>query len=118
MKGLKYSIIYAVLRPEISERVSIGMIIVDGEKIDVRYSRQKLNAIKLLFPDEEHRFISRVVTSMKKNQTVKSMDAINYLTRYSNNLITVSPLQTIDVEATDSYKDKLFRNYVYNRCVA
>lgn len=114
MKGFKYSIIYAVLRPEISERVSVGMIIVDGDKIVVRYSRQKLNAIKTLFPEKEHRFISRVVTSMQRNQTVNSTDAINYLTRYSNNLIAISPLKSIDIEATETCKDKLFRNYVYS----
>ena len=33
---MRYSIIYAVIRPEISERISVGLIIVDGE-VDVRY---------------------------------------------------------------------------------
>ena len=37
MNDLKYSIIYAVIRPEILEQVSVGMVIVDGEQIDVRY---------------------------------------------------------------------------------
>ena len=35
---MRYSIIYAVIRPEISERISVGLIIVDGDKVDVRYS--------------------------------------------------------------------------------
>lgn len=108
---LRYSIIYAVIRPEISERLSVGLIIVDGDKIDVRYSRQKLNALQALFSEKEYKFVARVVTSM--NQTVNTTDAINYLARYSNNLIAVSPLQTIDIEPTKSSKERLFKNYVY-----
>ena len=42
---MRYSIIYAVIRPEISERISVGLIIVDGDKVDVRYSQQKLDAL-------------------------------------------------------------------------
>ena len=113
MNYLKYSIIYAVIRPEISERLSVGLIIVDGENVDVLYSREKLNALKALFSEKECKFISRVVSSMKKNQTVNSTEAINYLTRYSNNLIAVSPLQTIDIQPTESSKKRLYRNYVY-----
>ena len=64
---MRYSIIYAVIRPEISERISVGLIIVDGDKVDVRYS---------------------------------------------NNLIAVSPLQTIDIEPTEQSKNRLFRNYI------
>ncbi len=47
---MKYSIIYAVIRPEISERVSLGLIFVDGDKVDVRYSQQKLEAVRSLSP--------------------------------------------------------------------
>lgn len=110
----KYSIIYAVIRPEISERLSVGLIIVDGDNVDVLYSREKLKALKLLFSEKECKFISRVVSSMKKDQTVNSTEAINYLTRYSNNLIAVSPLQQIDVAPTKLNKDRLYKNYVYS----
>jgi hypothetical protein len=114
MNYFKYSIIYAVIRPEISERLSVGLIIVDGDNVDVLYSREKLKALKLLFSEKECKFISRVVSSMKKDQTVNSTEAINYLTRYSNNLIAVSPLQQIDVAPTKLNKDRLYKNYVYS----
>ena len=114
MNYFKYSIIYAVIRPEISERLSVGLIIVDGDNVDVLYSREKLKALKLLFSEKECKFISRVVSSMKKDQTVNSTEAINYLTRYSNNLIAVSPLHQIDVAPTKLNKDRLYKNYVYS----
>lgn len=114
MNYLKYSIIYAVIRPEISERLSVGLIVVDGDNVDVFYSREKLNALKALFSEKEYKFISRVVSSMKKNQTVNSTEAIDYLTRYSNNLIAVSPLQKIDIAPTKPNKERLYKNYVYS----
>lgn len=114
MNNLKYSIIYAVIRSEISEQLSVGLIIVDGQQLEVRYSQKKLNALKPLFSDKEYRFVSRVITSLKRNQSINSVDAVNYLTRYSNNLIAVSPLKTIDVTSTEQNKDWLFRNYVYD----
>lgn len=49
MNNLRYSIIYAVIRPEIAECISVGLIFVDGNKIDVRYSQQKLDALSGLF---------------------------------------------------------------------
>ena len=114
MNNMRYSIIYAVIRPEISEQVSVGLIIVDGNKVDVRYSRQKLNALQGLFPEKEYKFVSRVVRQMKRNGKVNTVEDVNYLTRYSNNLIAFSPLQNIDVAPTEQSKDWLFRNYVYD----
>lgn len=114
MSNLKYSIIYAVIRPEISEKISVGLIIVDGDQIDVRYSRQKLNALQWLFPEIEYRFVSRVVSQMKRKKRITTVEEVNYLSRYSNNLIAFSPLQSIDVAPTEKSKEWLFKNYVYD----
>lgn len=113
MKSFKYSIIYAVLRPEISEQISVGMITVVGEKINIRFSSQKLKALQHLFPQKEYEFVTSVVSQMKRKNRVNSVDTINYLTRYSNNLIAFSPLQVIDIEPTESSQKRLFRNYIY-----
>ena len=112
---MKYSIIYAVIRPEISEQLSVGLIIVDGDKVHVRYSQKKLDVLKSLFPEKEHRFVSRVIGSLSKNRSISSADAVNYLSRYSNNLIAVSPLQSIDITPSEQNKEWLYRNYVYGK---
>lgn len=114
MENLRYSIIYAVIRPEIAEQLSVGLIIVDGESTDVRVSKNKLKVLEGLFPANEHRFISRVINSLRKNGSIDSAKAVDYLSRYSNNLIAVSPLQCIDIEPTKKNKEWLYRNYVYN----
>ena len=114
MSNLKYSIIYAVIRPEISEQVSVGLIIVDGEQTDVRYSSQKLDALQGSLPEKEYLFVSRVVSQLGNNKRANSVDDVNYLTRYSNILTTFSPLQSFDVVPPEESKDLLFRNYVYD----
>lgn len=115
MNSLRYSIIYALIRPEISEQLSIGLIIVDNQGIEVRYSQKKLSLLQGVFSEKEYRFVSKVINSLQRNQSVNSVEAVNYLTRYSNNLIAVSPLQTIDIEPSEQSKNWLFRNYVYDR---
>lgn len=114
MNSLRYSIIYAVIRPEISEQLSVGLIIVDNQGIEVRYSQKKLSLLQGIFSEKESKFISKVINSLQRNKSLNSVDAVNYLTRYSNNLITVSPLQTIEIEASEQSKNWLFRNYVYD----
>lgn len=113
MNNLKYSIIYAIIRPEIAERISVGLIFVDGEKVDIRYSQQKLDALRGLFPQKEYEFVSKVVRSMHTSGKFNNVNDINYLSRYSNNLIAVSPLQSIDIEPTEQSKNRLFQNYIY-----
>lgn len=110
---MKYSIIYGVIRPEIAEQLSVGIIIVDGNKISVRYSTKKMNVIKALYTESEYKFLGKVLRSLSKESSIQSTDVINYLTRYSNNLIAISKLQTIDLEPTKENKDWLYRNYVY-----
>ncbi len=114
MDNLRYSIIYAVIRPEILERVSVGLIVFDGEQIDVRYSRQKLNALRGLLPEKEFVFVSKVVSQMKRQKRVNSIEQVNYLTRYSNNLIAFSPIMSVDIAPNSQSVDWLFRNYVYD----
>lgn len=114
MERLRYSIIFAVIRPEISEQLSIGLIIIDGKKVEVRYSQDKLNAMQNLFSIKEYQFIAGTVSSMTRDNKIETVEDVNYLIRYSNNLIALSPLQSIDISPTDQNKDWLFANYVYN----
>ena len=113
MKKLRFSIIYAVIRPEISEQISVGLIFVDGDRVEMRYSSEKLKALQGLFPEKSYTFISQVVRSMKLKQSQCTVDTIDYLTRYSYNMISLSPLQSIDVIPSEQNKVKLYRNYVY-----
>lgn len=114
MNNLRFSIIFAVIRPEISEQISVGLIIFDKEGIDIRYSQKKLDALNGLLSNNEQKAISKVVISLKRKGSINSAESIDYLTRYSNNLITISPIQYLEVESTELNKRKVFSNYVYD----
>lgn len=115
MNNLRYSIVYAVIRPEIIERISVGLITIDNNNIHYRYSDAKLKALEHLYSNEEYKFVSKVIRSMNKNQKLQTIDTINYLTRYSNNFISISEIKSIDLEANDKNKEWLFQNYVYSK---
>lgn len=114
MNQIYYSIIFAVTRPEITERLSIGLLFVDkNNHINVRYSKNKLNVLKLLFTEKELEFIRRTITNLRNNRYVNSIETIDYLTRYSNNLITFSPLQCLDLEPTQRNIERIYKNFIY-----
>ena len=110
---IRYSIIYAVIRPEITERLSVGIITVDGDKLSVQYSRKKLNVLKQLYTPKEYEAISRIIRNDLQN--IDSVDALLYLTRYSNNLIAFSPIQDIDTSNTGINQKWLYNNYVQSK---
>ena len=109
VNSMKYSIIYGVINPETSEQISLGIVIIDDKGIGVRYSDKKMNTLKVLCGEEEYKFASRVVRSL----SFPSIAHVEYMTRYSNNLIALSPIQTVDLEPNEKNKKWLYRNYVY-----
>ena len=109
---MRYSIVYIETRPEIQERLSVGLMVLDGASVEVRTSQRKIKAAEILLSKKEYVFVSRTLAEMRKN--VQTEHEVNYLARYSNNLITISPLQSIDMENTQKNRDWLYRNYVYH----
>ena len=115
MTQFQYSIVYGLLNIETTERLSLGIIYLDDAKISVKYSQKKLGVLKSLLNSSSYRALSEIITSMGKNNSIKSPDRINYLSRYSNNLIQFSPLTTIDLEPTPKNYKWLFETYVYKK---
>ena len=110
--NLQYSIIYADIRPEIQERLSLGVLTIEQNKVKVYYSQKKLGIVKLLYTPKEYKAISSIVR--KELRELASVDTLKYLTRYSNNLISFSPIQSIDKSQANINGEWLYRNYVYN----
>lgn len=112
MNNLKYSIIFGLIRPEISEQISLGIIYVEGEKITVRYSEKKLQVMKSFVSQASYEALRTVLHAITTDHPISSVREISYLSRYSNNLIGFSELKDIKLEATAESKEWLFRNYV------
>ena len=114
--NLQYSIIYADIRPEIKERLSVGVMTIEQDKVRVMYSQKKLNIVKQLYTPKEYKAIYSIVRYGLRGMT--SVDTLKYLTRYSNNLISFSPIQSIDKTQTNINGEWLYKNYVYNAATA
>lgn len=109
--NLKYSIIYANIRPEIAEKLSLGILIIENEKVNVLYSQKKLNVLKMLYTPKEYGVVSRMVRQELRKLNPQTL---TYLTRYSNNLIAFSQIQNIDNTQSNINSSWLYKNYVYN----
>ncbi len=108
--NLQYSIIYADIRPEINERLSLGILAIEQGKVRVRHSEKKLSILKQLYTPKEYKVIASIVRHELRQ--MDSVETLQYLTRYSNNLISFSPIQTIDSTQTNINEAWLYRNYI------
>ena len=113
MDTIEYSIVYAEIRPEIRERVSVGIIFRQDGRFECRYSSAKLEAVKSLIPEVDYLYLKRSLKAMSSGKAFSSMSSIDYLSRYSNNIMTVSEIRQVRPSAKLS-KDKLYRMYIYN----
>lgn len=109
---MRYSIIYASIRPEIAEQLSLGLVFLrkDGT-LSIKYSKKKLLVLKYLYPKSTYNLITKVVESLK--DTITDCKSFDYLIRYSNSFITFSNVETMDIEHTEENENWLYRQYVY-----
>ncbi len=101
MSNFKYSIIFGLIRPEISEQISLGIIYVDGDDISVRYSYEKLQMMKSFVGERSYEALETILRAMTTDHPIRSAGEISYLSRYSNNLIGFSELKDIKLEPTE-----------------
>lgn len=113
MNTLEYSIVYAMIRPEISERVSVGIIFCQGGQLEMKYSTAKLSVVKKLLSEAEYNYLRRALTSMSAKNALESVSSVDYLSRYSNNILTVSGLRKVKLDSPRISRDRLYKMYVY-----
>ena len=113
MNSLEYSIVYASIRPEIRERISVGIIFYQDGVFEVKYSNAKPGVVKQLFTEAEYNYLRRTLVSLSTNKAIDAISSIDYLNRYSNNLMTVSELFKVKADSPHISKDRLYKMYVY-----
>lgn len=129
-----YSILSLNIKPEINERLSLGMIMISGEKVHFHYSKTKLTILQRLVSKDVStaalnylKMIERSVASnVRLNKSLDEMDIqldnkykhifndkyIQYLSRYNNNLITFTNTNYLDIEGTKEIFQTLFSKLV------
>lgn len=131
-----YTIFSALLRPEIQEKISVGLLFMNHEEIYFRYSDQKLRAVKSLISDSRfqntqeyagyhrRRVYENGPVGSKKESHKFSMNSelsqlfsasyIDYLSRYSNNLLVFSAPKELMLDFNEQNFSVLYRRFIDN----
>lgn len=131
-----YSILSLNIRPEINERLSVGMVMVFKEKVFFHFSKRKLSVIQKLLSKDRYKaslnYLKMIEKSTSTNELINqttgirqqkqeskydrifSEQYIEYLSRYNNNLVSFSKPNFIDIDVNEQIFEILFKKLVYD----
>lgn len=129
-----YSILSALIRPEIQEKITIGLLLLDENNVFFEYSKNKLNAARTLLSENAYMSLKDALKSigtsvdmqLKANKAYEmdfekksplTMGYIEYLSRYNNNILAFSSPKVIELEANSSNFSNLYKKYIDNTAV-
>ena len=127
-----YSILSAILSPETGEKVSLGLVLSDGNSSIFKHSLLKISALKTLLPPEQFRFVkdysksiasvsSKVDTFSSQYSIYHDTDGKNivfteayfeYLSVYSQNLLSFSKPVRIELPVSNDLFLSLFNKFI------
>lgn len=124
-----YSILSAVVRPEIQEKISIGLLLVSTNDVYFQFSKTKLSAVKTLLDSTLYKYLNETIKQIEatvctekstketlfadSNKNMQfSQSYLAYMSNYSNNLINFSAPVEIDLEGNENLFHLLFNKYV------
>jgi len=130
-----YSILSAVIRPEIQERISIGLLLVSNDELFFCVSKSKLSVVRSLIDSSLYKFLTETIKQIdtavnsenSKKETLFASDGLNqqfsesylsYMSRYSNNLINFSAPIQIDLPANVDLYNFLYKKYIDANAIA
>lgn len=127
-----YSILYCTIRPNVGERVSIGLFMGNEAGCKFQFSEEKFKVVRGLFTDSAYSMMKVSLKSLLNLslecesdhlQTYKGANTLKeqylgYLSRYANNLITYSEPANINVDLSSTVFNKLFEKFIYQLPVA
>ena len=122
-----YSILYCTIRPNQDEKISIGLFFGNEMKCYFDFSSEKLQIIRDLLSSDGFNLLKSNLKSIKQLSIECSSDVLkthightslsesyfNYLSVYSNNLLTYSKPININLGVNKSIFNKLFEKFVF-----
>ncbi|MEB2786377.1 hypothetical protein [Algoriphagus persicinus] len=120
-----YSIVFTPFSAISNERVNLGLLMINEHGNTMfRYSSEKLSFIRNLLSGAAAKLIKSNLTTLStkfsenKNEFFPiqdlSVDFMQYLADYSNNLISFTPPKSIDLELNENNFNKLFQKLVFH----
>ena len=115
-----YSIISVATKPQLNEKIHLGLLCVTPQKSYFHFSKRKFKIIsKLLNPQTQKLALSALQGIHNEINHIKSDVAtegyLNYLSRYNNGLIQFSSSTKIDLMIDESMFHILFRKYIFSK---
>ncbi len=124
-----YTIISAVIRPEINETLSLGLLVMSDTEIFLNFSKTKISVLNDLLPKHRNSAIKHEIRDIeigykeiKKDKALllfKSpkedmfyKDYLDYLSRYKYNGIVFSKPKEIDIQISKEIFEVLYHRYV------
>jgi hypothetical protein len=130
----QYSILSVLIRPEIQEKISIGLLLFNNHEVYFSYSKNKLKISKELLSGSSYKILWEILESIEKkietdnsktsnrkepkifknsiSDNAFSTSYISYLSRYSNNIISFTSPKEIYLEANKQNFSILFKKYI------
>ena len=126
-----YSILSAVINPSTGEKISVGLLLSDGNRSEFSFSDNRLSLLNGLLDKETRRFIRQYLKTIENviekidinemqtsifEETGKNVIVnepyISYLNVYNQNVIAFSKPVSIDVPVNDQIFSALFGKFI------
>jgi hypothetical protein len=130
----QYSILSVLIRPEIQEKISIGLLLFDTDEVYFSFSKNKLQISRELLSGSSYKILKEILENIERKvetDNLKQSDKkkfkiyknrvsdntfstsyISYLSKYSNNVISFTNPKEIYLEINNQNFSSLFRKYV------
>lgn len=125
----QYSILSVLIRPEVQEKITIGFLLMDDNKVFFNYSKNKLAVAKALLSDNAYKSLKDALhnieeTAQKQHLRVLpatldfekpntfTKEYIGYLSRYNNNILSFTATKEIELEASQNIFTKLYNKFI------
>lgn len=130
----QYSILSVLIRPEIQEKITIGFLLMDEEKLFFEYSKRKLGIAKNLLSDNAFKSLKDALLNIQatantqyskdglanlNSKTAKTFNKpyIEYLSRYNNNILSFTSPKAIELEVSETIFSKLYQRFIDNTVI-
>lgn len=133
-----YSILYAGINPASGDKLAVGLFLRGGDRPRFAWSKHRVTLVRELMGGDAQRLLAQNLNALQRkaeepnaslpdlfngDAAPKAAYELNepyfqYLSRYSNNLLTFGPVTAIALEATDQKFNELFRLLVDDRSMA
>ena len=132
----QYTILSVLIRPEIQEKISIGLLFFDLNQVYFSYSKNKLTAAKALLSNSSYKILKDTLENIEKKivadntsysekrgfkifrnkvfENTFSASYISYLSRYSNNVIAFTTPKEIYLDINSENFKSLYKQYIDN----